>query len=598
MAISLSIKKLKNREYVYIVENYRDPATKRPTSRTLASFGRLDKLLAEDPDALKKIEERVKELQSNSKAYSNTIKERMLSGVSVSAEATKRAACLTCTPALFHPVWKALGMSAYFKNFRRNHGVDYDLEQTIFFSCVSRLIKPSSKLASWRRRNSYLTDFSEIELQQMYDSLDVLAKHKDNIIRCLNKHIDAMYKRDLTVALYDVSTFYFESFVEGDLRRRGMSKEHRTQETQVVLGLLIDADGVPFSYELFPGNTGEIHTLLEVIEKFRSSYSIKDVIVVADAGLNQLLNLDELQKKGMRFIVGYPPYIKLSKELQKKFLDEEGWEWRHADDGERWGYKTLPLEIDKTYKNHAKGCIERAQFKATCIGTFSEHRFEHDLRELTLKWNRATSLVNRGAAAVASAGRSGYKRFISVDTKSVHLNQDLYDKRRTWCGHSALLTNIADPDPQWVYTKLRQLWRIEDNFRMLKTNLEARPVFVWTDEHIRGHFVLNYIGLVMQKIFMKKLREKGLDLSAAEIIEALESMKIQHVSGLKKANSHLYTCSNLEAEATSATDENGEKKTLGTLCDDILRACGMEPLNAVETASTIRAKLRLKLPMK
>lgn len=486
-------------------------------------------------------------------------------------------------------------MSAYFKNFRRNHGVDYDLEQTIFFSCVSRLIKPSSKLASWRRRNSYLTDFSEIELQQMYDSLDVLAKHKDNIIRCLNKHIDAMYKRDLTVALYDVSTFYFESFVEGDLRRRGMSKEHRTQETQVVLGLLIDADGVPFSYELFPGNTGEIHTLLEVIEKFRSSYSIKDVIVVADAGLNQLLNLDELQKKGMRFIVGYPPYIKLSKELQKKFLDEEGWEWRHADDGERWGYKTLPLEIDKTYKNHAKSCIERAQFKATCIGTFSEHRFEHDLRELTLKWNRATSLVNRGAAAVASAGRSGYKRFISVDTKSVHLNQDLYDKRRTWCGHSALLTNIADPDPQWVYTKLRQLWRIEDNFRMLKTNLEARPVFVWTDEHIRGHFVLNYIGLVMQKIFMKKLREKELDLSAAEIIEALESMKIQHVSGLKKANSHLYTCSNLEAEATSATDENGEKKTLGTLCDDILRACGMEPLNAVETASTIRAKLRLNV---
>ena len=96
MAISLSIKKLKNREYVYIVENYRDPATKRPTSRTLASFGRLDKLLAEDPDALKKIEERVKELQSNSKAYSNTIKERMLSGVSVSAEATKRVCVDFC----------------------------------------------------------------------------------------------------------------------------------------------------------------------------------------------------------------------------------------------------------------------------------------------------------------------------------------------------------------------------------------------------------------------------------------------------------------------------------------------------------------------
>lgn len=206
--------------------------------------------------------------------------------------------------------------------------------------------------------------------------------------------------------------------------------------------------------------------------------------------------------------------------------------------------------------------------------------------------------MNKGTAAVAAAGRSGYKRFISVSTNSARLNQKLYDKRRTWCGYSALLTNITDPDPQWVYRKLRQLWRIEDNFRMLKTNLEARPVFVWTDEHIRGHFVLNYIGLVMQKIFTKRLREKGLDLSGAEIIEALESMKIQHVSGLKKANSHLYTCSNLEVEAASATDENGQKKTLGALCDEILRACDMEPLNAVETASTIRTKLRLKLSMK
>ena len=114
MAISLSIKKFNNREYAYIVESYRDPSTKRPTSRTLASFGRLDKLLAEDPDAMSKIEARVKELQSNSKAYSNTVKERMLSGVSVSPETTKRTACLTCTPAVLHPLWEALSMAAYF----------------------------------------------------------------------------------------------------------------------------------------------------------------------------------------------------------------------------------------------------------------------------------------------------------------------------------------------------------------------------------------------------------------------------------------------------------------------------------------------------
>lgn len=409
---------------------------------------------------------------------------------------------------------------------------------------------------------------------------------------------NAMYKRDLTVALYDVSTFYFESFFEGDLRRRGMSKEHRTQETQVVLGLPIDAEGIPVTFELFPGNTGEVYTLLKVVKKFRRSYDVKDVIIIADSGLNQLFNLDALQKKGLRFIVGYPPYIKLSAAKQKKFLAEEDWRWQTSDDDEQWGFKTLPLAVNKTYKEHTASTAQKATFEATCIGTFSRRRYEHDLRELTLKWNRAASLVSKGSAAVAATGRSGYKVFIRVDTSNAKLNQKLYDKRLKWCGYSALLTNIENPDPKWVYRKLRQLWRIEDNFRMLKTNLEVRPVFVWTDEHIRGHFVLNYIGLVMQKILMKQLREKGLNLSAAEIVEALESMKIQHLSGLKKANSHLYACSNVEAETASATEENGEKKRLSALCDEILRACGMVPLNAVESASTIRSKLHLKLPMK
>lgn len=134
-----------------------------------------------------------------------------------------------------------------------------------------------------------------------------------------------MYQRDLTIAMYDVSTFYFESFTEDDLRRRGMSKEHRTQETQVVLGLLIDSQGIPFAYELFPGNTAEVHTLLKVVNKFRKQYNIKDVIVVADSGLNQLVNLNQLQELKLKFIVGYPPYVKLSKAKQNELLNEANW---------------------------------------------------------------------------------------------------------------------------------------------------------------------------------------------------------------------------------------------------------------------------------
>lgn len=597
MAISISIKKFKGREYVYIVDSYRDPVTKRPTSRTLVSFGSKEKLLAADPDAMSKVEQKLKELQSNSLAYSNTIEQRLRTGAVVSDAEFDRPPCLTCTPAVFHLIWEKLGMTSYFRNYRNNYKLDYDLDKTVFFSCISRLVKPASKLSCWRHRHSFITDFSDVDLQRMYDSLDILADRKDQIIKRLNNSIDSFYERDLTVALYDVSTFYFESFNEGDLRRRGMSKEHRTQETQVVLGLLIDSEGVPFTYELFPGNTAEVNTLMQVINRFSRQYKIKDVIVVADSGLNQLINLDSLQKEGMRFIVGYPPYIKLSAKKQKEFLDAQGWNWLNSADNDRWGYKTMSLDIDKKVNDPTTQQKKKVKFSATCIGTFSQHRFNHDLRELNLKWNRAVNLVGRGKGAIAAANRSGYKAFVKVDTSKAELNQELYDKRKRWCGYSALLTNIETPDPEFVYKKLRQLWRIEDNFRMLKTNLEARPVFVWTDKHIRGHFVLNYIALVMQKILLKTLRDKGLDLSAAEVIEALESMKISRLQGLKKANNNLYSCSNIDALAASAKNEDGEGKTLKELCNEILIACGAKPLNSLETASTIRTKLNLKLPM-
>ena len=128
MAISISIKKFKGREYVYIVDSYRDPVTKRPTSRTLVSFGSKEKLLAADPDAMSKVEQKLKELQSNSLAYSNTIEQRLRTGAVVSDAEFDRPPCLTCTPAVFHPIWEKLGMTSYFRNYRNNYKLPQQLQ--------------------------------------------------------------------------------------------------------------------------------------------------------------------------------------------------------------------------------------------------------------------------------------------------------------------------------------------------------------------------------------------------------------------------------------------------------------------------------------
>ena len=599
MAISVSIKKFKGVEYVYICESFRDPLTRKPTSRVLASYGNKKKLLEKDPDAMEKIQKHAEQLRADSSLYSQTIQETVLSRVAAPSAADRRPDCRTCTPAPYRLLWEQLGISNYFQNYRHNYRIGWDVDKTIFFSVVSRLIAPSSKRSSWLNKERFVFDFSDLRLDQIYDSLDILADRKEAIVKKLNDGIGRLYKRDLTIALYDVTTLYFESFIEDGLRRRGMSKEHRTQETQVVLGLLVDADGIPFNYEIFPGNTAEVHTLMEVVKKFSRDYGVQNVTVVADSGLNQYINLEALQESNFNFIVGFPPYIKLSVSDQQKLLDCDGWHWSSSPDDPRWGIKEMPLSIERTVVDKSTGQRRPVSLKATCIATYSAKRFEHDSQELELKWQRASDLVARGPAAVKAAGRSGYKAFIKPGTTQVELNSALYDKRRKWCGYMALLTNLdlQKHKPAEIYGLLRQLWRIENNFRMLKTDLRARPVFVWTDQHIRGHFVLNYIGLLLQRLLMKKLRESGLDVSGAELIRALESMKISRLKGLKKAQSFLYCCSNENAESLSVRNEKGDLLSLQELCDKILNACGIEPLKDLETAESIRRKFHSRLPM-
>ena len=595
MAISISIKKIKGVEYVYLIESFRDPQTKRPTTRILQSFGRKEKLLADNPGALEEIEAMAMKLRADSESYNTVLESRIGAAVNIASDLRNRSASLSCTPAPYRVLWEELGMESYFRNFTRNYRIPYDLDLTVFYACLNRIVDPSSYRSGWLNRERFVFDFSSIKLDQIYESLGILSNRKENIIKKLNESIGNLYKRDLTIALYDVTTFYFESFIEDDLRRRGMSKEHRTQETQVVLGLLIDSEGIPLTYELFPGNTAEVHTLLEVVKKFKADFKIETVTIVADSGLNQYINLQALDDAGFKYIVGFPPYIKLGKNDQDSLLDEEGWNWHINAEGERWGFKTLPMMIERTIKNTQTEENIDINLDAIFIGTFSTKRYFHDIEELELKYAKAASLVKKGPKAVAAAGRSGYKSFIKTSSDSVELNNSLYEKRKKWCGYVGLLTNIKDLTPEEIYSQLRQLWRIEENFRIMKTNLEVRPVFVWTMEHIRGHFVLNYIGLVLQKVLQRKLKQTGLVVSANEIVRALESMRVVKLVGVTKASGHLYTSCNDVAYAKSVTLSDGSPMPLTELCDKILTVNGVEPPSALETDTRLRKKLKVRL---
>jgi transposase len=589
MAISIVERKIKGGVYISIIDGYRDPITKKPTCRTLKSFGNKAKLQAENPNFMQEIEAELRRFRSSSSAYEERMTERRgnsvaVDGEKVSAEGLGKAYEASAAP--YFKLWDELDMRRYFTDVGRNYHFPWDLNKTVFYSVFARIMAPESKLSSWNNRNRHIFDFDDLELAHMYECLDVLAGRKKKIIDHLNAAIDKLYKRDFTIALYDVTTFYFESFTEGELRRRGMSKEHRTQETQVVLGLLVDSEGIPFGYELFPGNTAEVGTILKVIKDFRTHYNIGEVTVVADAGLNQLINLEALEDSGFKFIVGYPPYIKLTAKEQEQLLSAENWKSYKTEDGDLWRIKDMPLYLDKTVRPKGEDS-RKIQLDARIIATFSSRRETHDLDELNKKWKKAKALTAQGLSAVNASNRSGYKSFITSNLESVELNTALYDKRKKWAGYTALLTNIKSEDPQAIYGLLRQLWRIEDNFRVLKTNLQARPVFVWTDDHIRGHFVLNYIALVMQKVLLRKLRQEGFSYSSKLVSDALRALRVIPLTRLKKANNHLYQC---VSEDGKRRLPDGTEISLEEVAANIFKVCGIEPLTELETRGSLTRK--------
>jgi transposase len=377
---------------------------------------------------------------------------------------------------------------------------------------LSRFIEPCSKRRlnqdQWERIYPGILETPAPPLKSFYRAMDTLWEHKDDIEMAVfdkNGQRD-LFNQDLDLVFYDLTTLYFESAnaQDGDLRRFGYSKEHRSDCTQVVLGLLVDKDGVPVGYQLFPGNTGETKTLAPILEKLKNKYRIQNVIMVADRGLISEKNVDELRQSGMGYILGKRLWA-MSETEQAVVLDKS--KYRKLDDkGEVLIRETLTADGDRL------------------ILTWSKSRAERDAKLRNAVLDRIRTQIKKATTAKRFVTHKGYRQYLKgLDGGSPCLDYDAIAQSEKRDGFFGVVTGVSKEQlrAEDVFDRYRDLWRVEDAFGEIKGPLETRPMFHWVDRRIQSHVLLCLLAYYVEAVITRDLRKAKAAFTTGEFFRAL-----------------------------------------------------------------------------
>lgn len=527
-------------KYVRIIESYRVPGHKNPKIRVLKNLGREDELEAREPG----IVERLKREHNASRAADAAVKQEYFVEEirsllqSQESTATKGFPLVNYGVEVYEKLWNDLKLDYFFDYRQKQHSrIQFKVKDMVSLLVYSRLLNPGSKKRTFENRHWFAPEEVDADLEKLYRTLPFLANQKENLEKHLNKQLSARMDRDLSVAFYDVTTYYFESVRADNLKRFGYSKDNKVNQVQVVMGLLIDSNGIPISYELFPGNTNDFKTLEPVMRKLKADYGIKKVIITADRGLNSKQNLAFLKSVGYEYVMAYK-IRSSSKEIKEMVLRGETYHTVSKD----FKWKVCNFSTSVNYEGR------KVNLEDQMVITWSASREAKDRRDRERLIEKSKKLVESKSALKSEMKKGGKKyvqlNFIEEDQVAFNhkqlANDELYD------GYYGIQFSDKTLDPSRVIEIYHGLWKIEESFRVMKSNLEARPIFVWTEESIKGHFVVCYLALVIQRYLEYLLRTKGIDLSTEVIQDAVRSAQYTLISGDEAKDT--YYIKNMEHE--------------------------------------------------
>lgn len=522
-------KRKDGRVYLAFAEGYRKDGKSK--MRTVESLGYLDELEKQFDDPIAHFKAVCDEANAAARAERQNVQVTIhpLQKIDKREAARKNAGS-----AVLLAVYNALGIEIAVRNKTRGSKASYDSNAVMRLLTVERIINPGSKKSAWENKEHYFfrTAFS---LEDTYRALDVLCSCKDKIVSAINRAIDKMGIRDTACVFYDVTNYYFEiddPDEDEGLRQKGMSKEHRKSPI-VQMGLLQDSKGVPIGYRLFPGNAPDPLTMLDVLSEMKRDYGQDRVVVVGDKGNNCSANIAALAAKGDGFV--YSQSIRGTKsdaELKNWVLSDDGYECATNADG----HVTYKVKSKQGYKAVSvagpNGSKRKVDVDVKYVAFWSEKYERRARKERQAAIDKAKRLVaDPGAYAAATHfGAAKYVRGLAVDGRTgelleaasaLELDEDRLAADEACDGYYLIVTSETGMADDAVIEAYRGLWRIEESFKVTKSDLETRPVYVSRREHIEAHFLTCYAALCILRIIQVLTGGK---YSAGTIAEELGAM--------------------------------------------------------------------------
>lgn len=447
-------------------------------------------------------------------------------------------------------IYYELGLDKICRAISAKHLFEYDLNDIFSRLIYTRILFPSSKKSSFVDSKRFIEQPS-FELHDVYRALSIIAQESDYIQSRLFKNSTEISDRRTGVVYYDCTNFYFETEQAEDDKQYGVSKENRPLPI-VEMGLFMDMDGIPIAFDISPGNENEQTTMIPIEEKMIGKFDITRFVVCTDAGLssgdNRHFN-DYDKENGCRSFITTQSLKKLKAHLKEWALAPQGWLLSGDASGRIYDIRELDEENDKDkifFKNRwikeqsrvkENGMEKTVIIEQQLIVSYSikYRNYQRTIRGSQIE--RAQKIVAGGGSAAGKKRQNDPKRFIKTDYATLdgevagrsasYIDQRVIDAEEQFDGFYAVCTNLED-EPETIVKVNKRRWEIEECFRIMKTDFEARPVYVKRQDRILAHFITCFIALIVYRYLEKKLDDR---YTIGQILSTLQEMDFMKYEG-------------------------------------------------------------------